>query len=173
MNIREQLKTAPLLFDGAFGTYYAARRCDRFGKYEEANLAAPGMVRQIAFEYLQAGCNAIKTNTFGANRASLGCGRERLRDIILAACRIANAAVEGREVPPLPPLSQRCDVAVRQFELMREQKGEKIACLEMRRHYAWYLKGVPYAGYWKEQICKMQTAEDLYAVTRGIKRDLV
>ena len=44
------------------------------------------------------------------------------------------AAVEGREVPPLPPLSQRCDVAVRQFELMREQKGEKIACLEMRRH---------------------------------------
>ena len=83
------------------------------------------------------------------------------------------AAVEGREVPPLPPLSQRCDVAVRQFELMREQKGEKIACLEMRRHYAWYLKGVPYAGYWKKQICKMQTAEDLYAVTRGIKRDLV
>ena len=82
------------------------------------------------------------------------------------------AAVEGREVPPLPPLSQRCDVAVRQFELMRAQKGEKIACLEMRRHYAWYLKGVPYAGYWKEQICKMQTAEDLYAVTRGIKRDL-
>ena len=83
------------------------------------------------------------------------------------------AAVEGREVPPLPPLSQRCDVAVRQFELMREQKGEKIACLEMRRHYAWYLKGVPYAGYWKEQICKMQTAEDLYAVTRCIKLDLV
>ena len=82
------------------------------------------------------------------------------------------AAVEGREIPPLPPLSQRCDVAVRQFELMREQKGERIACLEMRRHYAWYLKGVPYAGYWKEQICKMQTAEDLYAVTRGIKRDL-
>ena len=82
------------------------------------------------------------------------------------------AAVEGREVPPLPPLNQRCDVAVRQFELMRAQKGEKIACLEMRRHYAWYLKGVPYAGYWKEQICKMQTAEDLYAVTRGIKRDL-
>lgn len=82
------------------------------------------------------------------------------------------AAVEGREIPPLPPLSQRCDVAVRQFELMAAHKGERIACLEMRRHYAWYLKGVPYASYWKEQICKMETAEDLYAVTRGIKRDL-
>ena len=82
------------------------------------------------------------------------------------------AAVEGREVPPLPPLSQRCDVAVRQFELALGQKGEKIACLEMRKHYAWYLKGVPYASYWKEQICKIETAQDFYQVTRGIRRDL-
>lgn len=82
------------------------------------------------------------------------------------------AAVEGREVPEMPPLAQRCDVAVRQFELAMAHKGERIACLEMRRHYAWYLKGVPYAGYWKEQICSMSTAEDFYKVTAGIRRDL-
>ena len=82
------------------------------------------------------------------------------------------AAVEGREVPETPPLAQRCDVAVRQFELAMAHKGERIACLEMRRHYAWYLKGVPYAGYWKEQICSMSTAEDFYKVTAGIRRDL-
>jgi tRNA-dihydrouridine synthase B len=82
------------------------------------------------------------------------------------------AALAGEEIPELPPLAQRCDTAVRQFELAREHKGEKIACLEMRKHYAWYLKGVPYASYWKEQICKMETAEDLYRVTAGIKRDL-
>ena len=40
------------------------------------------------------------------------------------------AALEGREVPPLPPLSARMDTAVRQFELALEHKGEKIACLE-------------------------------------------
>lgn len=82
------------------------------------------------------------------------------------------AALEGREIPPLPPLAQRCGVAVRQFELARRYKGEKIACLEMRRHYAWYLKGVPYGSYWKEQIGKIETAEDFYRVTAGIKRDL-
>ena len=82
------------------------------------------------------------------------------------------AAVEGREVPETPPLAQRCEVAVRQFELAMAHKGERIACLEMRRHYAWYLKGVPYAGYWKEQICSMATAEDFYKVTAGIRRDL-
>lgn len=83
------------------------------------------------------------------------------------------AALEGREVPPLPPLRERMDTAERQFALALEHKGEKIACLEMRKHLAWYLKGVPYAGYWKEQACKVQTAEDLYAVTAGIRRELV
>ncbi len=88
---------------------------------------------------------------------------------LLAQCA---AALEGREIPPLPPLAQRMDTAVRQFELALEHKGEKIACLEMRKHLAWYLKGVPYASYWKERACKISTAEEFGAVVSGIKRDL-
>ena len=88
---------------------------------------------------------------------------------LFAQCR---AALEGREIPPLPPLAERCDTAVRQFQLSAANKGEKIACLEARRNYAWYLKGVPHAGYYKEQIVKITTLEDVYRVTKGIKRDL-
>ncbi|MGN8898018.1 tRNA dihydrouridine synthase DusB [Flavonifractor sp. HCP28S3_F3] len=84
----------------------------------------------------------------------------------------AQAALEGKEIPPLPPLAVRCDTAVRQFELSAAHKGEHIACLEARKHYAWYLKGVPYAGYYKEQISHVSTMEDIYKVTAGIKRDL-
>ena len=84
----------------------------------------------------------------------------------------AKAVLEGQPVPPLPPLAERCDTAVRQFQLSAANKGEKIACLEARRHYAWYLKGVPHAGYYKEQIVKITTLEDVYRVTKGIKRDL-
>ena len=84
----------------------------------------------------------------------------------------AKAALEGREVPPQPPQAQRCDTAVRQFELSAAHKGEHIACLEARKHYAWYLKGVPYAGYWKEQICQVSTMEEIHRITEGIKRDL-
>ena len=84
----------------------------------------------------------------------------------------AQAAIEGRQIPPLPPLAQRCDTAVRQFELAARYKSEKIACLEARKHYAWYLKGVPYAGYWKGEISKITTLEDVYRVTAGIKREL-
>ena len=84
----------------------------------------------------------------------------------------AQAAIDGRPIPPLPPLSQRCDTAVRQFELAAQYKSEKIACLEARKHYAWYLKGVPYAGYWKSEISKISTLADVYRVTAGIKREL-
>ena len=84
----------------------------------------------------------------------------------------AQAALEGKEIPPLPPLAELCDTAVRQFRLSAGQKGEHIACLEARKHYAWYLKGVPYAGYYKEQISKISTLEDIDRITAGIKRDL-
>ena len=85
----------------------------------------------------------------------------------------AQAALEGKPVPPLPPLAQRCDTAVRQIELAAQDKGEHIAILEARKQYAWYLKGVPHAGYYKEQIVRMNTLEDMYRITEGIRRDLI
>ena len=84
----------------------------------------------------------------------------------------AKAALEGAPIPPPPPLAERCDTAVRQFELAAQYKGERVAVLEARRHYCWYLKGVPHSGYYKEKIVQMNTLEDVYQVTKGIKRDL-
>ena len=84
----------------------------------------------------------------------------------------AKAALAGEPVPPLPPLAERCDTLVHQIERSAEFRSEKVALLEARRHYCWYLKGVKYANYYKEQINRMETLEDLYRVTAGIKRDL-
>ena len=84
----------------------------------------------------------------------------------------AEAAIGGKEIPKIPPLTERCDTAVRQFELAKEDKGEKIACLEARKHYAWYLHGVPHSGYYKEQISKVSSMDDIYRITEEIKREL-
>ena len=84
----------------------------------------------------------------------------------------AAAALEGREIPALPPLHQRVDTAVRQIEMAVADKGEHVAILEARKQYCWYLKGVSHANYYKEQIVRMNTLEDVYRVTEGIKRDL-
>ena len=86
--------------------------------------------------------------------------------------REAKAALAGEAIPERPSLAQRCDTAVRQIELATQYNCEKIAVLTARRHYAWYLKGVSHSGYYKEQIVRMETLEDVYRVTAGIKRDL-
>ncbi len=82
------------------------------------------------------------------------------------------AALAGEEIPARPPLSHRVDVAVRQFELAREDKGEHIACLEARKHFAWYLRGVSHSSYYKAQISAINTMEDVYCIADGIKKDL-
>ncbi len=84
----------------------------------------------------------------------------------------AKAALAGESIPERPPLAQRCDLVVRQIEMAAERRGEKVAVLEARRHYAWYLKGISHASYYKEKIVHMETLEDLHKVTAGIKRDL-
>ena len=84
----------------------------------------------------------------------------------------AKAAIAGEPIPQRPPLAQRVDVAVRQFELARDDHGEKIACLEARKHFAWYLRGVAHSSYYKEQISSITTMEDIYRIANSIRRDL-
>jgi tRNA-dihydrouridine synthase B len=84
----------------------------------------------------------------------------------------AAAAMAGKEGFRRPPLQNRVAVAVRQFELAREDKGEHIACLEARKHFAWYLRGVSHSSYYKEQISAIKTMEDVYRIAEGICRDL-
>ena len=52
------------------------------------------------------------------------------------------------------------------------RKGERVAVLEARKQYCWYLKGIPHANYYKEQIVQMNTLEDVDRITKGIQRDL-
>ena len=75
-------------------------------------------------------------------------------------------------MPPLPPLAERWATAVRQVELAAADKGEHIAVLEARKQLCWYLKGVSHANYYKEQIVRLTTLEELYRVSDGVKRDL-
>ena len=82
------------------------------------------------------------------------------------------AAVNDEPHPVKLPLSKRVDIAVRQFELALEDKGEHIACLEARKHFAWYLRGVAYANYYKEQISTIKSMDDIYRIAEGIRRDL-
>ena len=86
--------------------------------------------------------------------------------------REGNAAVAGEPVPEKPPLAQRMDTALAQIELSASLRGERVACLEARRHLAWYLRGVAYAVPYKRQAVQVETLEDVRKLVREVKRDL-
>ena len=81
-------------------------------------------------------------------------------------------ALRGEEYPGRPCLADRIAVAVKQFQLSEQDHGEKIACLEARKHFAWYLRGVAHSSYYKNQITSLTTMEDIYRVARDVVRDL-
>ena len=83
-----------------------------------------------------------------------------------------SAAMAGEDIPGRPCLADRVDVALEQFRLAFEDKGEHIACLEARKHFAWYLRGVSHSSYYKTQISAISCMDDIFAIARGIKNDL-
>ena len=83
-----------------------------------------------------------------------------------------SAALAGEEYPGRPPLKDRIEVAVEQFRLSEQDHGERVACLEARKHFAWYLRGVSHSGYYKNQITSMTSMEDIYRIAKDVVRDL-
>lgn len=85
-----------MLFDGAFGTYYAQRYAEEQEPCEMANLKHPQRVAAIHREYIEAGADAIKTNTFSANEQQLECSWEMIQQILQEGYRIAKETAGDR-----------------------------------------------------------------------------
>ena len=88
---------------------------------------------------------------------------------IFARCR---AALEGKEIPPLPDIAERLSVAEGQIISSAEKKGEKVAVLEARRHIAWYLRGIRGANRFKTKVTNVSTLEELHRLIEELKHNL-
>jgi homocysteine S-methyltransferase len=60
-----------VLFDGAMGTMLYARGVFINQCYDELNVRAPDLVRDVHKAYVKAGAEVLETNSFGANRIKL------------------------------------------------------------------------------------------------------
>ena len=81
-------------------------------------------------------------------------------------------ALNGNMEYQRPILKDRIALAVRQFEISERDHGEHIACLEARKHFAWYLRGVAHSSFYKNQISSLNTMEDIYRIAKEVVRDL-
>ncbi len=89
------MKENILLFDGAMGTYYSTCYPDDTSKCEWANINHPERIIKIHNEYIKAGANAIKTNTFAATPKALDCDIAQIKNIIKSAWDNASKATEN------------------------------------------------------------------------------
>lgn len=80
--------------DGAMGTVLYSKGIFINRCYDELNLSAPGMVREVHEDYVKVGAEILETNTFGATRSRLAAFglAEKLADINRAGVRIAREA---------------------------------------------------------------------------------
>jgi len=94
ISLKERINEGLFLLDGAMGTELIARRIEAGKCNDYLNIESPDIVLDIHRAYLQAGSDAVITNTFGANKYALARHgfAERSKEINTAAAQIARRA---------------------------------------------------------------------------------
>ena len=72
-----------------------------------------------------------------------------------------NAYIGEGRILPEPPISERMLVLMRQAAATVEDKGERTALLEMRKHAAWYIKGLRGAAAFRKRCGEISTMAEL------------
>ena len=87
-----------MVADGAMGTMLYAKGVFINRCFDELNLSAPDMVRQIHQDYVKAGAEILETNTFGGSRPRLAAFgmAEKLKAINQAGVRLAREAAKDK-----------------------------------------------------------------------------
>ncbi len=95
---RTKLQSKILVADGAMGTMLYAKGIFINRCYDELNLSAAQMVKEVHQEYVRAGAEVIESNTFGSNRVRLTAFgfAEKLKAINAAGVRLAREAAGDR-----------------------------------------------------------------------------
>jgi methionine synthase I (cobalamin-dependent)/5,10-methylenetetrahydrofolate reductase len=131
---RKKLQSKIVVADGAMGTMLYAKGIFINRCFDELNLSAPQLVKEVHQEYVKAGAEIIESNTFGSNRIRLTAFGfvEKLKAINAAGVRLAREAAGdrafvagamgplGAPIEPLGPLS---------FAEVREIFQEQAAAL--------------------------------------------
>ena len=95
MNFKELFNNSILFFDGAMGTELQKNGLKKGELPENLNIHSPEIVARVHKSYLDAGCNIISTNTFGANSLKF----DNVNEIITKAVEITKNAIaeSGKE----------------------------------------------------------------------------
>ena len=75
--------------------------------------------------------------------------------------RDAAALWKGEELPEAPTDEERLKMLIKHLEMVIEDKGERIAVREIRKHVGWYIKGMHGAAAFRRQVNQIDDAEQM------------
>jgi homocysteine S-methyltransferase len=134
-NFRDILNSDGIfVFDGAIGTRFYDKGVYINRSYDELNLTAPDLVREVHDEYVRVGADIIETNTFGATRHKLQqySLENKLKEINIAGAKLARQAA-GEDVfvaGAIGPLDLRIEpYGPTSFDEAKEMFAEQVSAL--------------------------------------------
>ena len=80
-----------------------------------------------------------------------------------------NAYLKDDTLPKKRTCSERVDMCLKHIDYLSRIKPEKLVCLEIRNHIAWYLKGLKNSNIVKEKIYQMNKVCDIISVLNEFK----
>jgi len=82
-----------------------------------------------------------------------------------------NHYMQTGEILPEPTLEEKIETAKKHLALAVEEHGEYVAVREMRKHIAWYLKGLRNSARVRDEINKIESYEEVVNKLEGYMQD--
>ena len=77
--------------------------------------------------------------------------------------------IEHNVLIPMPSFLEKIEMIKKHYHILKEDKNEHLALLEIRTHALSYLKGMPENKKYKELICKTKTEKEFFNILNDYK----
>lgn len=77
--------------------------------------------------------------------------------------KMGNSLLENGEYSE-PSADEKIDMSIRHLNILIKNKGERIATREIRKHVAWYLKGLRGSAEIKDRVNKTRSKEEIHEI---------
>ena len=72
-----------------------------------------------------------------------------------------------------PSPIEKIDMCLKHIQYLSEIKKEKLVCLEIRNHIAWYLKGLKNSNEIKNKVYLTTSINDIISILQNYKKELL
>lgn len=81
--------------------------------------------------------------------------------------------LEKGKILPEPTNKEKIEMIKKHYKLLKEDKNEHVALLEIRTHALYYLKGMPESKVYKEKICKSKNEKEFLSILKEYETEII